>query len=127
MIIGTGVDIVEIERIGRIMARWGDKFLKRVFTEHEQQYCGCRAVPAMHFAAAFAAKEACLKALGTGMSGGIRWRDIEVGHDRRGKPSLKLTNRGEETAIDKGVGSLHLSISHTEQLAIAMVVAEGDR
>ena len=124
MIVGTGIDIVDIQRMGRLMERWGNKFLNRVFTEPEQLYCSGRAVPAMHFAAAFAAKEACLKALGTGMSGGIHWQDIEVGHNRQGKPDVTLRGKGGEMAIRRGIGSLHVSLSHTDQLAIAVVVAE---
>lgn len=124
MIIGTGIDMVDIERIDGMISRWGDKFLLKIFTETEQRYCNRHSFPAMHYAATFAAKEACLKALGTGMGMGIHWQDMELCHDNLGKPVVQLQGRGKEIADERGVSFLHVSLSHTDKLAVASVIAE---
>ena len=90
MIIGTGIDIVNIDRIERLMARWGDLFLGRVFTKKEIARCQRRARPPECFAIRFAAKEAFLKAIGWGLRNGVQWTDIEVENDPMGKPTLRL-------------------------------------
>lgn len=96
MIIGTGIDIVNMERIEQLMARWGDLFLGRVFTEKEIVRCQRQSRPPECFALRFAAKEAFLKAIGWGLRNGIQWRDIEVGNDPVGKPSLSFYRKAKE-------------------------------
>jgi holo-[acyl-carrier protein] synthase len=125
MILGTGVDIVEVSRIRRARERRGERFLSRVFTERESAFCmsgpGCD----LRLAARFAAKEACLKALRTGLTGGITWSDIEVTGDDAGAPSLLLHGRAARVAGEMGARRLHLSLSHTARYAVALVVIEG--
>ncbi len=118
-----GVDLVEIKRIEAAVARYGDRFVGRVFTEQEQAYCRGRAA---ELAARFAAKEAVSKALGVGIqhSNGVCWRDINVISDARGKPSVQLLDRAAQRAEELGLGTFALSLSHTHAYAIAMLVAE---
>lgn len=124
MILGTGVDLVDVERIAQAVARHGDRFLQRVFTPGEIAYCDSSAAHrASRLAARFAAKEAALKALGIGLRE-VKWTDMEVTRDEQGKPSLRLSGRLAEIAAHRGVTRLHLSLSHTKQYAIAQVVAE---
>lgn len=115
----TGVDIIEIERIARTFARFDARFLNRIYTLPEQQYCRRRVE---RLAGRFAAKEAVSKALGIGIRS-IRWRDIEVLPDRRGKPEVYLHGRAEEVAARLGLAGFAISISHSRELAIAYVVA----
>ena len=96
MVIGTGIDIVDINRIERLMARWGDVFLDRVFTEKEIIWCQRRTRPPECFAIRFAAKEAFLKAIGWGLRNGIQWTDIEVENDLMGKPSFSFHRKAKE-------------------------------
>jgi holo-[acyl-carrier protein] synthase len=114
-----GVDIVEIDRIGRAVERWGARFLDRVWTEREQILCRGR-YPEL--AARFAGKEATSKALGTGIVDHI-WRDIEILPDSRGKPLLFLHGWAQQRAIDLGVTSLAISLSHSHTVACGMVIA----
>ncbi len=118
-----GVDLVEIKRIEAAIARFGDRFVERVFTEQEQSFCRGR-VPEL--AARFAAKEAVSKALGVGIQNqeGVCWRDINVISDARGKPSVQLLDRAAERAGELGLSTFALSLSHTDDYAIAMLVAE---
>ncbi len=118
-----GVDVVEIKRIQAAVARHGDRFLARVFTEAELAYCHGRAP---ELAARFAAKEAVSKALGVGIQHpeGICWREINVISDARGKPSVQLLDRAAERAGELGLGTFALSLSHTHDYAVAMFVAE---
>lgn len=120
--VGLGVDLVEIDRIRRILART-PRFALRVFTEGEAAYCTERADPAIHFAARFAAKEAAVKALGTGFSEGIGFKDVEVVRDSKGRPSLLLHGRAAEKAAQMGVIDMPLSMSHTENDAVACAIA----
>jgi holo-[acyl-carrier protein] synthase len=119
----TGVDIIEIERVANAMARWGDRFVERVFTPDEM--AACRGLP-QELAARFAAKEAASKALGTGIwcADGARWRDIEVLPDRLGKPCIRLSGRARQRARRLRLGPLAVSLSHSDNLAIAFVVAQ---
>ncbi len=119
----AGIDLVEVERIEGAIARFGERFLKRVFTAGELEYGRGRP---LELAARFAAKEAASKALGIGVQHheGVCWREIEVVSDERGKPSLKLTGRAAQRAEEIGLRTFALSLSHTHQYAIAMVVAE---
>jgi len=124
MIYGIGVDIVHIKRIERVINRWRDRFICRVFTENEMKICRNRAFPPAAFALRFAAKEAFSKAIGLGMRNGIRWRDIEVFHFPGGKPGLKLHGRSSEMCMSNKITSSHLSLSDENEYGIAMVVLE---
>ena len=114
----TGVDIIEIERIGRALERWGQRFLKRIYTEDEISYCRGRA---QNLAVRFAAKEAAMKALGTGLRG-VGWKDIEVVRGSGGAPSIRLHGRALRRGESLGVRQLALSLSHSRKYAVAMVV-----
>jgi holo-[acyl-carrier protein] synthase len=120
----TGVDLIEITRVERVLERYGDRFLERVFTPAEILYCRAR-MPEL--AARFAAKEAIAKALGVGMRmiarDGVRWRDVEVTGDARGKPLVRLYGRAAERAAELGLTEWAVSLSHTREHAIAFVVA----
>ena len=126
MICGVGIDLVEVQRIENILKRWGEKFTGRVFTESEIEYCRKRARPAIHYAARFAAKEAFLKSIGVGLAGGLRMKDIEALNDQHGKPVLNLHNKAKVTLNKNGILSttVHLSISHTDRYATAVVILE---
>lgn len=124
MIIGTGIDIVEIARFRKILAGAGERFLARVFTGEEQRFCLARKDPAPHFAARFAAKEAVFKALETGWAKGVSWLDVEVRRQEQGAPVIILYGTSQEIAASKGVGRVHLSLTHTENWAAATVILE---
>lgn len=125
MIIGTGIDIVEVERIQSSMERYQDHFLGRIFNPSEIDYCNAKGNPAIHFAARFAAKEAVAKALGTGFSGGIKWTDIEiVSPPDGGKPSVTLHSAAKRTFEMIGGDHIHLSMTHTVLYAVAQAVCE---
>jgi holo-[acyl-carrier protein] synthase len=121
MITGLGVDIIEIDRIRAAIERRGDQFINKIFTKSEQVYCGDEPVAMERYAARFAAKEACLKALGTGLREGIHWTDIEVKRTDNGRPYLELSGAAAEL---QGTASLHLSMSHCKQYATATVILE---
>jgi holo-[acyl-carrier protein] synthase len=124
MIIGTGVDIVDIERIRRVAERHKDRFITRVFTPDEQRFCKRYHDPAPHFSARFAAKEALFKALGTGWAKGVSWLDAEVQRQNRQAPILVLHGEAEKHSARLGVTRVHLSLSHSDQWAVAMVILE---
>jgi holo-[acyl-carrier protein] synthase len=124
MIYGTGIDIVEVARIADIIARWGKRFVNRVFSPGEIEYCQKRVFPAMHYAARFAVKESLLKSLGIGLGMGLSLRDIEVVSDQRGKPMIKLRGRAEGMLHNLGVSAAHVSLSHTRHSATAVVILE---
>ncbi|HKR30604.1 MAG TPA: holo-ACP synthase [Terriglobales bacterium] len=124
MIIGTGVDICEVPRIAASIARFGDRFLQKVFTPGEIRYCQSKRNSVERFAARFAAKEAAMKALGTGASRGVTWTSIEIGHAPGGRPILKLHGRTAQVAEQLGVHRISLSVTHTESSAMAMVIFE---
>jgi len=126
-VVGTGIDIVEIDRLEGVVARRGERFLDRVFTEAERAYCEGRPRPAIHYAGRFAVKEAVLKAIRTGWVKGIRWTDVEVELGSRGEPSVRLAGGALERANAMGIEALHVSISHTESYAVASAVAEGEK
>jgi holo-[acyl-carrier protein] synthase len=126
LVLGVGIDVVEIARVRRLMARWQDRFLRRVFTDDELAYALARHDPAEHLAARFAAKEATLKALGTGLSMGVRWREMEVRRARGQPPTLALSGRTAAVGEARGVRRLHVSLSHDAGLAVAYVLAEGE-
>lgn len=127
MIVGTGIDLVEIERIQRSVERYGDRFLNRVYTTAEKAYCQRKRNSAESFAARFAAKEAAAKALGTGISHGVTWLEIEVVRETGGRPAIVFHGRARERAERLGMRSAALSLTHTGSLAMASVVLEGER
>ena len=124
MIVGTGIDIVEIARFRKILAGSGERFLNRVFTLEEQKFCLARHDPAPHFAARFAAKEAVFKALGTGWAKGVTWLDVEVQRQEDGAPTILLHGVAQEIAVSKGAGKIHLSLTHTDNWAAATSILE---
>jgi holo-[acyl-carrier protein] synthase len=124
MIVAIGIDLVEISRIEEVLARRGERFRSRVFTEGEIRYCEHRASSAASYAARFAAKEAAMKALGTGWSGGTAWRDIEVVSGSNGAPVMELRGRALERMHEVGATRVHISLTHSGNLAIAQVVLE---
>ena len=124
MIVGIGVDIVEIEKLRLAMVRRGDRLRNRAFTPLEIEYCEERANQYQHYAARFAAKEAAFKAIGTGWREGVGWHDAEVRNALSGKPSLFLSGRALELAQHRGALHFWLSLSHTDRYAVAQVVLE---
>src|SRR5215467_6197678 len=124
MIVGTGIDIAEVPRIAESIARFGERFLRRVFTEEEIRYCDSKANRIERYAARFAAKEAAMKALGTGWNRGVRWRDIEVSRQPGGRPTMKFHGVAAEFAAKLGTKNVSVSLSHTPEHAIANVILE---
>jgi holo-[acyl-carrier protein] synthase len=127
MIVGSGIDVVEVGRIHESVERFGTRFLNRVFTAAEQTYCLRKRRSAESLAARFAAKEAGAKALGTGISRGVHWLEIEVIREPGGRPSLRFHGRAAEIAAGLGVAQTALSLTHTAELAMASVVLEDQR
>lgn len=125
MIIGIGTDITSIQRIEKAVERFGERFIKKVFTEDEASYCKGKKEQAAHLAARFAAKEAILKALGTGISKGIGFKDVEVAREQGRRPEVILNGKAKDVAESLGVKNIHLSISHDSGLAAAFAVIEG--
>lgn len=121
------MDIVEVERIRSAIERHGDRFVRRIFTEAEAQYCRRCAMPEQRFATRFAAKEAALKALGVGWQKGVTYRDVEVSNDELGAPTVNLCGRAHEIGLQRGIQRIHVSLTHHRDFAIAHALAEGDR
>lgn len=126
MIVGTGVDLAETERIHGSIQRYGDRFTQRIYTSGEIAYCERFKNKAERYAARFAAKEAAFKALGTGWRAGVRWLDVEVTHRPGGKPELLLRGKAAALARELGVGRIALSLSHADRYAMAQVIFEAD-
>ncbi len=126
MILGVGVDIVDVTRISSLRTKHGNRFLARIFTRDEAAYCESRQNPSRHLAARFAAKEAAMKALGTGFAKGIRFKDIEV-CKTQGRPGIILHEKALELSEELGVSRMHLSISHDGLYATALVILEGEK
>ena len=124
MIVGSGIDIAEVPRIAGAIARHGDRFLQRIYTEGEMTYCDSKANRIERYAARFAAKEAAMKALGTGWNHGVRWRDVEVCREPGGRPTIAFHGKAAEFAARLGAKHVALSISHTAEQAIAQVILE---
>src|SRR5947208_10414034 len=124
-IIGLGFDATEIPRIADALSRYGDRFMYRVFTDGEVDYCSRRRVPAMHFAGRFAAREAAMKALGTGHSHGVLWRDVEIVR-LGGPPQLKLHGGAGRHFRAIGAQTSLVTITHSDHLALAQVLIIGD-
>lgn len=119
MILGIGNDIVEVARIKTVLKRYEERFLNRIFTPYEQKYCLKRKEPALHLAGRFAAKEAVVKALGTGFSEGLSWLDIDIQQDPKGKPTIYFSPLAKELFNDPFV---QVSISHCHQYATAFAI-----
>ena len=119
-VLGTGVDLVENERMAALLLRWDTRFTQRIFLAEEQRYCEGKAFPFMHFAARFAVKEAVSKAFGTGLGPSLGWLDIEVvRNEETGAPSVRLRGKAEDLARAHGVGQVLVSLSHTRQYSVA--------
>lgn len=124
MIVGIGVDIIEIERVREAVQNGGERFINRVYTVAEQEFCRARIDPIPHFAVRFAAKEALFKALGTGWAKGLSWQDVEVQRNDPEKPNLVLRGAAQKQSVASGVQRVHLSLSHSRNSAIALVILE---
>jgi len=125
MVIGTGVDLVSVARLGRFRERRGERGLSRLFTPDELAYCLRVAVPERSLAARFAAKEAFFKAIGTGYGReGGGWTEVEVFREASGRPAIRLHGRAARFAVGRGVRRIHVSLSHTDDMAAALVVLE---
>lgn len=125
MIVGVGVDLVEVARLATALETWGERLERRLFTAAEAAYCRAQRPAAPAFAARFAAKEAFLKALGTGLRSGIRWIDVEVARAEGGRPALCLAGAARAEAAGRGARTAHLSLAHDGGCAVAVVVLEG--
>ena len=126
MILGTGIDIIEVARITSAVERFGDRFMERVMLPPEIAYCRGYSRPGPHIAARFAAKEAISKAFGTGIGQHLGWHDMEVARRESGEPYVVLHGKGVELFAARGGRRLHLSLSHTENYATAIAILEGE-
>jgi holo-[acyl-carrier protein] synthase len=124
-ILGIGTDIIECPRIGKMIEQHGELFLRRVYTEREIRYCQARKHAIEHFAGRWAAKEAILKAMGTGWSRGLAWTDLEVRNSVGGQPQVLVCGGAKEVALQKGIGDILISISHCRTYATAYAIALG--
>ena len=124
MIVGLGTDVVEVARVEQAIARFGRRFLERVFTPAEIAYCESKANAVERFAARFAAKEAALKAIGTGLTRGISWQDLEVARQPGGAPTMRYSGRAGEFFARLGAARAHVSLTHTATVAFAVVILE---
>jgi len=124
MIVGIGVDLVEVERLNRAIKCYGDRFVSRVFSPEEAAYCRRCAHPEQRFATRFAAKEAALKALGVGWAQGLQFRDVEVTNNELGAPAITFSGRALVLSRRLGVETVHVSLTHHRNFAIAQVVLE---
>ena len=122
MIIGIGVDLVKVERIERMVKKWNQRFLDRIFTPGEQKYSLSFRVPHPHFAARFAIKEAVLKAIGTGWRGGVKWTEIEVVNEPSGKPRVMVHGKVKSLVEASGATDIQASISHDSEYSVGQVV-----
>ncbi|MEX0794599.1 MAG: holo-ACP synthase [Pirellulaceae bacterium] len=125
-IIGIGTDIIECLRIAQMIERHGEMFINRVYTPHEIQYCGERKAATQHYAGRWAAKEAVLKAIGTGWIKGITWRDVEVANQFGGKPTIRLSGGALQSSRKRGIEEIQISISHCRSHAVAYSIALGN-
>lgn len=126
MIIGTGVDIVQNKRIERLINKYGEHFFEKIYTEREIEYCKSKKNYISSFAARFAAKEAVLKALGTGMRNNS-WQEIEIANNELGKPKVLLFNKTAQKAEELNVSSIFISMSHEKEYSIAQIIMEGEK
>lgn len=124
MILGLGTDLAEVERISKSVERFGERFLTRIYTPQERAYAMRKANWAERLAARFAAKEAAMKAMGTGLSGGVSWQHVEVANEPSGRPTLRLTGVARQVADALGVKRISLSLTHTTEMAMSVVILE---
>lgn len=122
ILIGLGCDVIEVERVRGVLQRQGEKFLERVFTEEERVYCSRMAHPHKHYAARFAAKEAVSKCFSTGIGAELGWRSVSVYHGERHQPLVRLDAQGEALLRTVGATHVHLTLSHTDTVAMAVAV-----
>jgi holo-[acyl-carrier protein] synthase len=127
MILGIGTDLAEVGRIRNSIERYRDRFLGRVYTDAERAYASRKANTAERFAARFAAKEAGMKAIGTGWRRGVTWKDFEVINEPSGRPTLRLTGVAQRIAKEMGVERISISLTHTAEMALAVVILEDGR
>ncbi|MBI3949151.1 MAG: holo-ACP synthase [Acidobacteria bacterium] len=125
MILGIGIDLVEVPRFEQALKRYGERFLNRLFTPSEIAYCQSKARAIEHYAARFSAKEAAMKALGTGKSGGIRWRDVEVTRAPGKPPQIQFHGQAQKRFEVMGATRVTVSLTHTSHSAMAQVIIEG--
>jgi holo-[acyl-carrier protein] synthase len=125
MILGTGVDLAEVDRIRKAIEQYGDRFIRRIYTDAEIAYVERKANRFERYAGRFAAKEAGMKAIGTGWKHGVRWVDFEVSNLPSGRPTLRLHGEAARVAEHMGVKSILLSITHTAEMGMAQVILEG--
>jgi len=123
MILGTGIDIIEVERIATRVGR-DNGFKELVFSKDEMSYCDAKASPFEHYAARFAAKEAFLKAVGRGWDSGLQWNEIEIINETNGKPALRISGTTEQMLAPMGIRIIHVSLSHLKSMATAIVILE---
>jgi holo-[acyl-carrier protein] synthase len=126
MIVGTGIDIAEVDRIRQTIKRFGRRFTERVFTADEIRYCESKANKVERYAARFAAKEAAMKAIGTGWNRGVTWRDVEVRRSPGQRPTMAFHGRAGEFFAKLGATRAHLSLTHTNDFAMAQVILESE-
>ena len=125
MILGTGIDLIEVARIAASFEKFGDRFVNRILLPDEIAYCRQHRQPAPFLAARFAAKEAISKAFGTGIGAALGWQDMEIRRKESGEPYVVLHGKGQELFESRGAKKLHLSLSHTEHYAAATAILEG--
>ena len=125
MILGTGIDLIEVDRVETAREKHGERFLKRILLPAETAYCLSHKLPGPFLAARFAAKEAVSKAFGTGIGAQLGWQDIEVGRKDSGEPYVILHGKGLELLARRGARCVHLTLSHTAQYAAAVAIVEG--
>lgn len=124
MILGVGTDLAEVARIRQSIERFGERFLSRIYTDNERSYAASKANAAERFAARFAVKEAGMKAIGTGWNFGVTWKDFEVVNERSGRPTLRLSGIARDIAVRLGVKRTSITLTHTRELAFAVVILE---
>lgn len=127
MIFGIGIDLVKIDRIKRAVEKWHEHFVDRVFTKKEQEYSFRQSSPYQHLSVRLAAKEAILKAIGTGWSGGIKWTDIEITNDGQGRPIAAVYGKVRDLMELNGVKEIMISLSHDTEYAIAQAILIGEK
>jgi len=122
MVLGSGVDIIEVDRVKKAVTKWGESFLKKVFTDKEIAYSEKKRFTHQHLAARFATKEAVLKAFGGGWSRTLPWKDVEIVNDKNGKPEIKLYGEAKKIYDKKGIEKIAVSMSHTKEYAVANAI-----
>lgn len=125
MILGIGMDVIEVKRIEEAISKYGDRFLRRLFTPAEIEYCSARKMSALHYAGRFASKEAAFKAMGRGWGGDLSWKEIEITNLPSGAPVISFSGKALDLVTEKKMSRAHVSITHIQDLAAAVVVIEG--